>query len=211
MFPQMSAASSGSFSLPTTTPSQQIRHMADELYAKVLPSMFKAIESKASEHEKHKERIRLENYAFLRISLQALPVKQSRILKQYCTRAAEGRNTSLKAYIHSIMTENDLEALCDIPDSQKGKAIPSMDVAVFQTLIDDRETFQSKLNAVQNRIKKDLGDSASYLVNVVWERVDTRVLNALDSLETVCSDSSSVTDIRSVLSSMRSSQLRLDS
>ena len=211
MVPQMSAASSGSFSLPTTTPSQRIRHMADELYAKVLPSMFKAIESKTSEHEKHKERIRLENYAFLRISLQALPVKQSRILKQYCTRAAEGRNTSLKAYIHSILTENDLEALCDIPDSQKGKAIPSMDVAVFQTLIDDRETFQSKLNAVQNRIKKDLGESASYLVNVVWERVDARVLNALDSLETVCSDSSSVTDIRSVLSSMRSSQLRLDS
>ncbi|KAI8107664.1 hypothetical protein M9435_002692 [Picochlorum sp. BPE23] len=209
MVPQISAASSGSFSLPTSTPSQRIRHMADELYAKVLPSIFSAIESKTSDHDKHKERIRLENYAFLRISLQALPIKQSKVLKQYCTRAAEGRNASLKAYIHSILAENDLEALCDIPDSQKGKSIPSIDVAVFQPLIDDPDTFQSKLNAVRNRIKKDLGESASYLVNVVWERVDARVLNALDSLETMCSDSS-VTDIRSALSSMRSSQLRLD-
>ena len=156
-------------------PGTTVRTMADALYQRVLPCIFSVIDGVATEYEKHQERIKLENYAFLRISLQALPIKSSPTLKQYCTAAAEGRNSAIKSYIQTILKQSGMENICLVTDGRHDDA--------DATLLGNPADFEAALIGVKRRITKDLGDG-SYLVHVVWERVDAKVMQYIDAVET---------------------------
>jgi len=177
-------------------PGTTVRTMADELYQRVLPRIFSVVDGVAKEYEKHQERIKLENYAFLRISLQALPVKSSPTLKQYCTAAAEGRNSAIKSYIQAILKQSGMEHVCLVTDGRNVDADGKL-------LVNPAE-FEAALIGAQRRITKDLGDG-SYLVHVVWERVDAKVMQYIDAVETAqMVDAGLCADGRLALANLRS-------
>lgn len=152
-------------------PGLLLRSMADELYQSFLPTIVKAIEAFAIEHDKYKERIRLENYAFLRISLQSLPVKSSQVLKEYFISSADGRNKAINAYMTQIMSNSDLRVFVE-PD-------PGSRVL---TCFTNGASFEEALTRLMNKLRKDFGDT-SFLIQVVWERVDAKILQSLDTVE----------------------------
>jgi hypothetical protein len=152
-------------------PGTLLRYMADELYQSILPTIFKAIEASALEHDKYKERIRLENYAFLRISLQSLPIKSSDILNEYCSASADGRSQSLKSYVAQIMSNSDLKVFL----------LPDACLKITQTF-NSGATFEEALTRMIHKLRKDVGDT-SFLVKVVWERVDAKILQSLENAE----------------------------
>lgn len=185
--------------MPTgSMPGMLLRRMADELYQRVLPTIFKVIEGFSQDHEKYKERIRLENYAFLRISLQSLPVKSSHVLKEYSSASADGRNDALNAYVNQIMADSELIYFLNIDSENHAKIYEQFS---------NGPSFEQTLSNIVNKIRKDIGDT-SFLMNVIWERIDTKLLQSLDSIEASDSSRNDIeiieTQIRPALSRVRS-------
>lgn len=175
-------------------PGALLRKMADEVYQSVLPAIFTAVDAFATQHDKYKERIRLENFSFLRISLQSLPVKSSQMLKQYCNASLEYRNKALNAYVTQIMSNSDLGFLENHDGCSK-----------LCEVFPEGPSFEATLTRMMKKLRKDVGDT-SFLIKVVWERVDAKILQCLDKME--ASDSKDFemiqTDFRPILSKFRS-------
>lgn len=166
--PASSPAGSGR---STASTADQIRTMADDLYARVLPQILKTIDSFSENHEKYKFRIQMENYAFLRTSLQALGVKSSEVLTQHSAKAAELRDTAVRSYVSKLMKESlVLQPLVG------GKVDPG---GTCDDAFADLGAFETAVRFVSNAVRRDLGES-SYLIRVVWGCLESRIMAALD-------------------------------
>ena len=157
----------------TTSTGARLRGMADGLYSLVLPEIFKTIELFARDHEKHSDRIRIENYAFLRTGLQALGAKSSGVLKSSSDEAAKRRDSAVKAYVSRALTQSLLLAPLAGSEQLAGDELR----AVFA----DPSAVETALRFVTKTIQRDFGGE-SYLVRVVWDRVHARIVQALESL-----------------------------
>lgn len=148
----------------------RVRLMADDLYARVIPLILRTIESFSENHEKHKFRIQLENYAYMRTSLQALGAKSSEVLTRHSAEAAELRDTAVRSYVSELMKESIVLQPMDgsetIPDDC---CDPFADLGAFETAV----------RFVSNATRRDLGES-SYLIRVVWGCLESRITAALD-------------------------------
>lgn len=162
---------SHSESVTKTPPGEICRMMADQLYSEALPQMFEAVENQSQQFEKHVHRIRLENFAYLRISLQSLPLKQAPMLKAFCTKAADERNSALKAYVDQNLIEAKFGQLIRVAEQlSQGQDIDDMDrEAISRIDLDDPEVY-SRLQVIKGKLRKELEESSPYLINVVWER-----------------------------------------
>ena len=168
-------------SLSSTLPSsaatsQMVRRMADNMYSLVLPEIVKTVEIFSGDHEKHKDRIKMENYAFLRTSMQSLGAsKSSEVLKRHSDEAARLRDSAVKSYVSNLMIQSLLfKPLAGTEPLVRGDEL--------DTVFDDLSAIETALRYVSKAVQRDFGAS-SYLVRVVWDRVEARVLQALDLLD----------------------------
>lgn len=166
-------AKGGSTKTVTTSTGARLRGMADGLYSLVLPEIFKTIELFARDHEKHSDRIRIENYAFLRTGLQALGAKSSGVLKSSSDEAANRRDSAIKAYVSRALTQSLLLAPLAGSEQLAGDELR----AVFA----DPSAVETALRFLTKTVQRDFGGE-SYLVRVVWDRVHARIVQALESL-----------------------------
>lgn len=172
----------------TAGTADRIRSMADDLYARVLPQILKTIEAFSENHEKCKYRIQIENYAFLRTSLQALGVKSSEVLTRHAAEAAELRDAAVRAYVSKMMKESlVLQPLVG------SEVVPE---GACDDAFADLGAFETAVRFVSNAARRDLGES-SYLIRVVWGCLESRIAAALDK----CDDREHVDACRRVLAS----------
>ena len=151
------------------SPLETMRQMADDFYSSILPEIFQAVEHHALQNARHAQRIRMENYAFLRISLQSLPLKQVPVLKQYCTLTADSRNQSLKAYVDEQLKEAKLGTLLHLSEAD---FFDEGSIELAELLTMPRQDIETKVNAIRSKVQKDLSLSSPYLVQVVLDRCD---------------------------------------
>ena len=152
-------------------PGELLRKMADDFYLTVLPEIYGAIEYHASSHERHGQRIRLENYAFLRISLQSLPLKRASLLREYCTKAADQRNAALKLYIDEVIQDSKLSSFHRFTDATKDLNSTNKMIADANLILQCTESeIEAALQSIKSKLEKDLGVESPYLVGVALER-----------------------------------------
>ena len=158
------------------TTTSTVRGMADDLYARVLPEIFKTIDIFSKEHDKFKYQIQMENYAFLRTSMQALGgIKSSKILMRYSAEAAEHRDKAVRSYVSNLMTDSVL--LQALVGSEQGDVTGNK-----EDVFADLAAFETALGYVSKAVRRDLGES-SYLIRVVWGCLESRISSALDKCD----------------------------
>jgi hypothetical protein len=152
-------------------PGELLRKMADDFYLTVLPEIYGAVEYHASSHERHGQRIRLENYAFLRISLQSLPLKRASLLREYCTKAADQRNAALKLYIDEMIQDSKLSSFHRFADAIKDSNGTNNMIADAKLILQCTESeIEAALQSIKTKLEKELGVESPYLVGVALER-----------------------------------------
>lgn len=152
-------------------PGELLRKMADDFYLIVLPEIYGAIEYHASNHERHGQRIRLENYAFLRIGLQSLPLKRASLLREYCSKAADQRNLALKLYMDEMIQDSKLSPFHRLADATKDSDyIPRTSGDAEAILQCTESEIEAALQSIKSKLEKELGVESPYLVGVALER-----------------------------------------
>ena len=195
--------SPSSFSSPGTSvmlsmlpsPSSAVRAMADALYYPVLEAIHRAVESSAAHDSKHGPRVRLENYSFLRLSLQGLPLTQAPVLQQESNNAAVLLSDALTAYVEQQLEILKLDRLVYLADQLEELAGAGMGPAeaaarLQLTAADTRQAISmaavgldKRLLTARQKLHKHLGPSSPYLVEIVWDSVMSRCGQGWEELE----------------------------
>ncbi len=187
--------SRGGSSMVALTPAAAVRALADSLYNQVLEAMLVSVEVHAAHDAKHAPRIKLENYSFLRLSLQGLPLAQAPILQKKCSEAANLRNTALAACVEQQLEILKLDKLVHLSGqlAEMGASGISPADAVNRlhwTSADARQAISAAASGLDKRfatarqkLHKHLGSSSPYLIDVVWERTGVRCGQAWEDLE----------------------------
>ena len=176
-------------------PSAAVRAMADVLYAQILDAMQLAIESHASMNPKHGPRVKLENYSFLRLSLQGLPLAQAPVLQKKWQEAASLRNVALAANVEQQLEVLKLDRLVQLggqlaemaasglgPAEAKARLAWSA-IEARQAIAAANAGLDKRMQTARQKLQKHLGSSSPYLVDVVWDRVEVRCVQGWEELE----------------------------
>ena len=191
----------------TTLPSPSVatRSMADAFYTQIIDAALVSIETHASQDSKHGPRVRLENYAFLRLSLQSLPASPSgsgsgaaaaSVLTQRCAEAAQLRNTALSVCVdqqlESVLKLDRLVGLGLQLATLASQGVGPAEVAghVQWSSADARQAVSTaaagldkRLGEARKSLHKNLDGSSPYLVDVIWDRLMERCVGAWGELE----------------------------
>lgn len=178
-----------------TRPSGAVRAMADALYSQVLDAMHLAIESHASMNPKHGPRVRLENYSFLRLSLQGLPLAQAPVLQKKWQEAASLRNGALAACVEQQLEVLKLDRLVQLAGQLAEMAASGLGpteaaarvqwsaAEARQAVTTATTGLDKRMQLARQKLHKHLGSSSPYLVDVVWDRVEVRCVQGWEELE----------------------------
>jgi hypothetical protein len=163
-------------------PSPAARTAANAFYDRVLGAAAAAVEHHAEADAKSGARLRLENYAFLRLALQGLPAAPGSALQRHCTDAAASRNAALAAYTEQRLAELKLSPLLEIGQrlaagragregADGGESAPPSAQELRQGLAATAAAgLDKRAAAVHAQLHKHLASSSPYLIGVVWER-----------------------------------------
>ncbi|KAL4533847.1 hypothetical protein Ndes2437B_g03168 [Nannochloris sp. 'desiccata'] len=182
-------------SMVAITPAAAVRALADSLYNQVLDAMLASVESHAAHDVKHAPRIKLENYSFLRLSLQGLPLSQAPVLQKKCSEAATLRNTALAACVEQQLEILKLDKLVHlagqlaefgasgISPSEAGARLQWTSADARQAVSAAASGLDKRFSTARQKLHKHLGASSPYLIDVVWERTGVRCGQAWEDLE----------------------------
>ena len=127
---------------PFTSPGASLKAIAEACYEQLLSSTIDSIENHAAVDSKHSPRLRIENYAFLRLSLQKLPSGDSPVLQKYKRKVAEKRNAAVSEYVKQQIKNMKLESLF----AMKNALLPGRDTEpTAKKAHDDGESSASNL------------------------------------------------------------------
>lgn len=172
-----------------------VTSMAEAFFRRVLDAMVEAIEAHAGGDPKHGPRVRLENYAFMRLTLQGFSASSSPVLHKYCSEAASRRNTAVAAYVENLVEEAKLTPALHLASQlmqQVGAGVPAAEAPsrldmspgeARQVASAAGTGLEKRLVGVRQRISKQMASSSPYLVDVVWERLEVRCTRAWEDLE----------------------------
>lgn len=166
-------------SMVVQKPGAALRLLADSLYERILHAAIAAVEAHAAADAKHGPRLKLENYSFLRLSLQGLPLGQTDVLNKYCSVAASSRNTALSNYVDQMLDNIKFDKVMRLGaplSDQQSKPFSTNEVQ--QILVTAAAGLDKKLAIVKQRLQKHFGSSSPYLMDVVWERFETKCCRA---------------------------------
>jgi hypothetical protein len=185
----------GGSSMLTIAPAAAVRVLADTLYHRVLDTMLVSVESHAAHDAKHAPRIKLENYSFLRLSLQGVPLAQAPVLQKRCSEAGTLRNAALAECVEQQTEILKLDKLVNLAGQLAELCASSMSPAevgnrIQWTSADARQAVAAAASGLDKRfatarqkLHKHLGNSSPYLIDVVWERTAVRCGQAWEDLE----------------------------
>jgi len=192
---QQVSLSRGVSSMVAMTPAAAVRVLADSLYNQVLDAMLTSVEFHAAHDAKHAPRIRLENYSFLRLSLQGLPLSQAPVLQKKCSEAATLRNTALAACVEQQLEILKLDKLVHlagqfaefgasgISPAEAGNRLQWTSADARQAVSAAATGLDKRLSSARQKLHKHLSASSPYLIDVVWERTGVRCGQAWEELE----------------------------
>jgi hypothetical protein len=196
----------------TRWPGVYLRQLAEDFYDRLLKTMLGCIEAHAHADVKHSSRLRLENYAFLRLSLQKLPVSKSPVLQRVCSEAAAQRNAAMAAYVDQQLEYLKLDTVMALADhltrleegltpnaessataveSKSGRGsgaginvASSLEAGEMRSIIVNAEIgLEKRLLAARQRMHKHFGASSPWLIDVVWEKLERRCAQGWELLE----------------------------
>lgn len=155
-------------------PSAAVRGMADSLYEQVLTAIVAALEHHAGSDAKHGPRLRLENFAFLQLCLQALSsganhTARSPVLQRHCTAAAAQRAAALRGYTDQQLEQLKLGSVVQVAQQvQRGEQVEAGEVR--QAVAAAAPGLEKRLVAVRQRLQKHFAATSSSLIDVAWGR-----------------------------------------
>jgi len=170
--------------------STEIRSLADAFYKQVVQAIVNAVEAHAAVDAKHGPRVQMENYAFLRLSLQGLPLSNSPVLHTFCSEAASRRNAAVVAYVDQLAASAKLVPVLQLSaqlgmtggntchDGTAGGTAGDGDFAAQKMSASEAKQvvsaasvgLEKRLARARQRVVKHFGGSSPYLITVVWER-----------------------------------------
>lgn len=180
----------------TRSPAAEVRALIDQFYARILPCILRAIEDQAVE-SKHGTRIRLENYALLRLELQNPALLRVGSLEKIGKEVGKRRNAALTVFVEQqiaalgpgmtplVQLGFQLAELAasGLSPSEAATRVPWTEDSLRSAMNAVSVGLDKQLRSVRMGLIKSLGESSLYLVDVVWEKLKQRVLESWSELE----------------------------
>lgn len=175
-------------------PGNVLRELVDGAYQSWLGAMCGAIEALGAADAKHASRLRLENYAFLHLALQSLPLARSPALAGFASQAGGLVDRSLSAYVEQQVENVKLTRLLEF-SRRLDEAIASVGSEevhlqqqfqpgeVRQLLAAAGGGLDKRLLQEHQRILKHLAATSPHLVDPVWSKLEATCLERWGSLE----------------------------
>lgn len=195
-FEQRSTLDRGAQGEAKRRPAVEVRALVDEFYARILPCMLEAIEDQAVE-SKHGARIRLENYALLRLELQNPPLSRVESLEKVSAEVGKRRNAALTVYVEQQIAGLGSQmaplvqlgfqlaelAASGLSPSEAATRVPWTEDSLRLAMDAVATGLEKQLRTSRMGLFKSLGESSLYLVDVVWEKLKQRVIESWSELE----------------------------
>jgi len=195
-FEQRSTLNRGAQGEEKRRPAVEVRALVDEFYARILPCMLEAIEDQAVE-SKHGARIRLENYALLRLELQNPLLSRVESLEKVSAEVGKRRNAALTVYVEQQIAGLGSQvaplvqlgfqlaelAASGLSPSEAASRVPWTEDSLCLAMGTVATGLEKQLRTSRMGLLKSLGESSLYLVDVVWEKLKQRVIESWSELE----------------------------
>ncbi|PRW58682.1 exocyst complex component SEC3A [Chlorella sorokiniana] len=164
-------------------PGDVLRELVDGGYEAWVRAIMAAVETAGATDAKHGTRLRLENYAFLQLGLQALPLDSTPVLAAFAGQAAAAKDRAMAGYIEQqvdyfkFTRVLEFSRKLDETMAAGGSAevhlqLQFQPAEVRQLLSSTTTGLDKKLVQVYQRVQKHLGASSAYLVDQVWDKLE---------------------------------------